>query len=112
MFANSLALVTECDLTWLHVFPYSPRPGTPAARMPQVNGKAIKIRAAALREAGKTQVQRHLQAQVGKTHQILMENPNMGRTEQFTEVSFAKPQTEGQIFKAIILAVQDKQLIA
>ncbi|MDG1104234.1 MAG: tRNA (N(6)-L-threonylcarbamoyladenosine(37)-C(2))-methylthiotransferase MtaB [Ascidiaceihabitans sp.] len=112
MFANSLALVTECDLTWLHVFPYSPRPGTPAARMPQVNGKAIKMRAAALRSAGETQVQRHLQAQVGKTHQILMENPSMGRTEQFTEVSFANPQTEGQIVTAIILAVQDKQLIA
>ena len=112
MFANSLALVTECDLTWLHVFPYSPRPGTPAARMPQVNGKAIKMRAAALRSAGETQVQRHLQAQVGKTHQILMENPNMGRTEQFTEVSFANPKTEGQIVTAIILAAQDKQLIA
>jgi threonylcarbamoyladenosine tRNA methylthiotransferase MtaB len=80
--------------------------------MPQVNGKAIKIRAAALREAGETQVQHHLQAQVGKTHQILMENPNMGRTEQFTEVSFAAPQAEGQIVSATILRAHNKQLIA
>ena len=97
MFENSLRLVEECDLTWLHVFPYSPRPGTPAARMPQVNGKDIKARAARLRAAGEKQVTRHLQAQVGRHHRVLMETPHMGRTEQFTEVNFEMPQPEGRI---------------
>ncbi|KMK68545.1 tRNA (N(6)-L-threonylcarbamoyladenosine(37)-C(2))-methylthiotransferase MtaB [Puniceibacterium sp. IMCC21224] len=96
-FENSLKLVDECNLTWLHVFPYSPRPGTPAARMPAVKGPAIRDRAARLRAAGAAQVQKHLAGQVGRTHSILMESPDMGRTEQFTEVRFASPQTEGAI---------------
>lgn len=112
-FENSLKLVTDCDLTWLHVFPYSKREGTPAARIPQqVNGKVIKERAARLREAGDTQVARHLAAQLGKTHHILMENPHMGRTEQFTEVTFANAQPEGQIVTAAITGVRDQQLVA
>lgn len=112
MFENSLKLVTDCDLTWLHVFPYSPRPGTPAARMPQVNGKAIKSRAARLREAGQAQVARHLHAQIGKPHDVLMENPRMGRTAQFTEVSFDTDQPEGQIIRARIKGVADQRLVA
>lgn len=97
MFENALAMVEECDLTWLHVFPYSPRPGTPAARMPQVNGIDIKARATRLRRAGDAQVARHLSAQQGKIHHVLMENSHMGRTEQFTEVRFIAPRQEGQI---------------
>ena len=112
MFANSLALVDECALTWLHVFPYSPRPGTPAARMPQVNGKAIKARAAELRAAGQAQVTAHLSAQQGKTHRILMENTRMGRTEQFTEVLFDHDQPESQIVAAQITGVAGNQLTA
>ena len=112
MFANSLALVEECDLTWLHVFPYSPRPGTPAARMPQVNGKLIKDRAAALRAAGSAQVDLHLAAQAGKTHHILMENARMGRTEQFTEVLFTSDQPESQIVEAQITGFSGNQLTA
>ena len=111
-FENALALVEECDLTWLHVFPYSPRPGTPAARMPQVDGRAIKERAARLRAAGAAQVQRHLSAQVGRTHQILMESPHMGRTAQFTEVHFDAPQTEGSIVTASITGMADSHLLA
>ncbi|MFL4469196.1 tRNA (N(6)-L-threonylcarbamoyladenosine(37)-C(2))-methylthiotransferase MtaB [Tateyamaria armeniaca] len=111
-FQQSLALVSECDLTWLHVFPYSPRPGTPAARMPQVNGKAIKDRAARLRAAGQAQVEKHLNAQVGKTHRILMENPTMGRTEHFAEVRLDAPQVEGQIVTTRILSNSGTQLIA
>ena len=98
MFENSLALVTECDLTWLHVFPYSPRPGTPAARMPAVAGPLIKERAARLRQRGTEQVNRHLAEQVGKTHQVLMESDSMGRTEQFCPVHVERPRREGQIF--------------
>ncbi len=112
MFANSLALVEECDLTWLHVFPYSPRPGTPAAKMPQVNGKLIKTRAAALRAAGEAQVARHLAAQQGKTHQVLMENARMGRTAQFTEVVFDTDQPESQIVQAQITGFAGAQLTA
>lgn len=112
MFANSLALVAECDLTWLHVFPYSPRPGTPAARMPQVNGTVIKERAAALRAAGTTQVDLHLKAQAGKTHHVLMENARMGRTEQFTEVLFNADQPESQIVRAQITGFAGHQLTA
>lgn len=112
-FENSLKLVKDCDLTWLHVFPYSKREGTPAAKIPnQVNGTIIKARAAQLRAAGDAQVAAHLQAQIGKTHHILMENPHMGRTEQFTEVTFAQPQTEGALVTAKITGIQDQKLTA
>lgn len=102
-FQNSLRLVDECGLTWLHVFPYSQREGTPAARMPPVTGGAIKERAARLRAKGAEQVSKHLAAQLGRTHQVLMENPHMGRTEQFTEVRFDTPHAEGQIVSATIV---------
>ena len=100
-FENSLKLVTDCDLTWLHVFPYSKREGTPAAKIPtQVNGTIIKERAARLRAAGDAQVERHLAAYLGREHRILMENPTMGRTEHFAEVRFHQPQAEGEIVTA------------
>ncbi|MDX5382290.1 MAG: tRNA (N(6)-L-threonylcarbamoyladenosine(37)-C(2))-methylthiotransferase MtaB [Rhodobacterales bacterium] len=111
-FQNSLRLVEECSLTWLHVFPYSPRPGTPAARMPQVQGAAIKDRAARLRAAGDARVTSHLNLQTGLIHRVLMENPHMGRTEQFTEVTFDSPQPEGQIVNALITGVRGTQLLA
>jgi threonylcarbamoyladenosine tRNA methylthiotransferase MtaB len=111
-FANSLALIEECDLTWLHVFPYSARTGTPAARMPAVNGKIIKSRAAQLRAAGSAQVTNHLASQIGKTHKVLMENPHMGRTEHFAEVHFETPQTEGQITTTKITGQTATQLTA
>ncbi|MFV1462797.1 MULTISPECIES: tRNA (N(6)-L-threonylcarbamoyladenosine(37)-C(2))-methylthiotransferase MtaB [unclassified Phaeobacter] len=112
-FENSLKLVTDCDLTWLHVFPYSKREGTPAAKIPnQVNGTVIKERAARLRVAGDMQVQAHLTAQIGRRHRILMENPHMGRTEQFTEVSFATPQVEGEIVTTTTTGIRGTQLTA
>ena len=111
-FENSLKLVEDCGLTWLHVFPYSPRPGTPAARMPQVAGAAIKDRAARLRATGDAAVANHLAAQKGKTHQILMENPRMGRTEQFTEVDFSADQPEGAIITAQITGHAGARLTA
>ena len=112
MFSNSLKLIEECHLTWLHVFPYSPRPGTPAARMPQVNGPDIKDRAARLRSKGDTARAAHLAAQVGQSHRILTEGATMGRTEQFAEVQFASPQPEGQIINARITGVADDRLLA
>jgi threonylcarbamoyladenosine tRNA methylthiotransferase MtaB len=102
MFENSLKLVTDCNLTFLHVFPFSPRKGTPAARMPQLKGPEIKSRAARLRAEGDTALLRHLTAQTGQTHRVLLESPRMGRTEQFTEVSFTTDQPEGQIITAQI----------
>jgi threonylcarbamoyladenosine tRNA methylthiotransferase MtaB len=110
-FANSLKLVEDCQLTWLHVFPYSPRPGTPAARMPQVDGAAIKARSARLRAAGDARVEAHLAAQVGQIHHILMENPRMGRTEQFTEVAFPEDQATGRLVSARISGHDRRQLI-
>ncbi|MDA8740896.1 tRNA (N(6)-L-threonylcarbamoyladenosine(37)-C(2))-methylthiotransferase MtaB [Rhodobacteraceae bacterium] len=111
-FENSLKLVGDCDLTWLHIFPYSPRQGTPAARMPQVGGTDIKSRAARLRAAGTKQVAKHLAAQVGHTHAVLMENPHMGRTEQFSEVAFKTPQPVGKIVPVAITGYSDIQLTA
>lgn len=112
MFANSLKLIDDCGLTFLHVFPYSARKGTPAARMPQVNGAEIKDRAMRLRAAGQTALARHLAEQVGKVHQVLMESPVLGRTEQFTEVTFAEPRAEGEIVTAQIKGVGQSRLSA
>lgn len=112
MFENSLKLVTDCDLTFLHVFPYSARKGTPAARMPAVKGPDIKSRAARLRAMGDTALQQHLSAQIGKPHHILMESPRMGRTEQFTEVQFTTDQPEGQIITATITGAAATTLTA
>jgi threonylcarbamoyladenosine tRNA methylthiotransferase MtaB len=89
MFARSLGLVEECGLTFLHVFPYSPRPGTPAARMPQVNGMAIKQRARQLRIAGEAALQKRLTSEVGATRQVLIESATQGRTEHFLPVAIA-----------------------
>lgn len=111
-FENSVKLVEDCDLTWLHVFPYSKREGTPAAKIPNtVDGNVIKARAARLRAAGDAQVQRHLEAQVGQEHQILMENPTMGRTAHFAEVVFDTPQEEGALITATPTRIVDKQLV-
>ena len=111
-FENSVNLIKDCGLTWLHIFPYSPREGTPAARMPQVNGNQIKRRAAVLRGLGAKQIQSHLSSQLGKDHRILMENSYMGRTEQFTEVKFDKEQVEGSIVLGKITNANEKQLFA
>ncbi|MFS4436859.1 tRNA (N(6)-L-threonylcarbamoyladenosine(37)-C(2))-methylthiotransferase MtaB [Paracoccaceae bacterium GXU_MW_L88] len=102
MFANSLKLVEECDLTWLHVFPYSPRQGTPAARMPQVPRAIGKERAGRLRALGEAQVEKHLAAQIGARHQILTENPQMGRTKGFAEVMLDTPQEVGTLCDVVI----------
>jgi threonylcarbamoyladenosine tRNA methylthiotransferase MtaB len=112
-FENSLRLVEDCGLTWLHVFPYSRREGTPAARIPnQVNGRVIRDRAARLRQAGEARVAAHLAEQVGRAHRVLMENPRMGRTEQFTEVEFATDQPEGQIVDVRISGQTGQRLVA
>jgi threonylcarbamoyladenosine tRNA methylthiotransferase MtaB len=89
MFSRSLDLVEACGLTFLHVFPYSPRPGTPAARMPQVAGPAIKERAKRLRFAGETALRQRLQAEMGASRDVLIESEGQGRTEHYLPVAIA-----------------------
>src|ERR1700676_4556648 len=88
-FSRSQGLVEECDLTFLHVFPYSPRPGTPAARMPQVSGDEIRERAKRLRATGEAALQRRLRSDIGATRQVLIESNKQGRTEHFVAVSIS-----------------------
>ncbi|MCB8829533.1 hypothetical protein LJD47_31450, partial [Escherichia coli] len=85
-FENSIGIVEECGLTHLHVFPFSPREGTPAARMPQVNRQIVKTRAARLRAAGNAAYRSHLDGLVGTNQRILIEREGLGRTEGFTLV--------------------------
>ncbi|MCA1551745.1 tRNA (N(6)-L-threonylcarbamoyladenosine(37)-C(2))-methylthiotransferase MtaB [Bradyrhizobium sp. BRP19] len=89
MFSRSLDLVEQCGLTFLHVFPYSPRPGTPAARMPQVAGGLIKERARRLRAAGEAALRQRLQAEIGATRDVLIESGGQGRTEHYLPVAIA-----------------------
>ena len=112
MFDNSLKLVEECGLTFLHVFPFSPRQGTPAARMPQVRGPAIRERAARLRATGDAALSRHLDAQRGQTHRVLTEGPRLGRTEQFTEVAFDEDRPEGSLLTVTIRGHDGSRLSA
>jgi threonylcarbamoyladenosine tRNA methylthiotransferase MtaB len=112
MFANSLRLVEECGLTWLHVFPFSPRPGTPAARMPQIEGGTVKARAARLRRLGTERVAAFLAGQMGLQPTVLVESARMGRTEQFAEVIFATDQPVGRIVAARVVGHDGTRLLA
>jgi threonylcarbamoyladenosine tRNA methylthiotransferase MtaB len=89
MFTRSQDLVEECDLTFLHVFPYSSRPGTPAAKMPQVDGRVVKERAKRLRATGEAALRRRLDLEIGATRQVLIESATQGRTEHFVAVVIA-----------------------
>ena len=111
MFANTLDLVDACDLTYLHVFPYSPRPGTPAARMPQVAGPVRRERAARLRARGDAALTAYLARQVGRVADVLMETEGVGRTEQFAPVGVADPASPGAIVRAEITGVENGRLI-
>jgi threonylcarbamoyladenosine tRNA methylthiotransferase MtaB len=112
MFERSLDLVDECGLTHLHVFPFSARPGTPAARMPQVAGEVVKDRARRLRQHGAAALSRHLQAEVGSTRRVLTERGGIGRTPQFTAVRLNAPVQPGVMMDVDIAAHDGKQLIA
>ena len=97
MFENTLRLVEEAGLSFLHVFPFSPRPGTPAARMPQLQRPVIKARAARLRAAGEAALLRHLDRQVGRTLLGLVERPGVARAEDFTEIAFEGEASVGSV---------------
>jgi threonylcarbamoyladenosine tRNA methylthiotransferase MtaB len=112
MFARSLDLVDDCGLTHLHVFPFSPRPGTPAERMPQVPRDLVKDRARRLRAKGETALRRHLDAQIGVTHRVLVESNDLGRTEHFTQMRFAAPNEPGVIVDVTVAEHDGRQLLA
>ncbi len=111
MFDNTLRAVEECGLTFLHVFPYSERPGTPAARMPSIPVPVRKERAARLRAAGDRAVAAYLSGQVGTEAQVLMEQDRLGRTEHFAQVSFDRPQRPGRLVRAALTAVAGDRLV-
>ncbi len=112
MFENSLRLVEDCGLTHLHVFPYSPRKGTPAARMPQVAHAAIRERARRLREAGTTRLARHLDRQVGSALHVLTERGGTGRAEDFTAVRLPQDFPPGELRMLAITGHDGQKLIA
>ena len=112
MFEDSLRLVEECGLTWLHVFPYSARPGTPAARMPQHPKSLCKERAALLRQAGSAAEKRFFKAAVGSQANIVVEQGARGRTEQFAPVALNEPASEGSLLKVSITGIRDNALEA
>jgi threonylcarbamoyladenosine tRNA methylthiotransferase MtaB len=112
MFARSLDLIGECGLTHLHVFPFSPRPGTPAARMPQVPRAVAKERARRLREAGQAAYREHLDREVGARRRALVEATGLGRTEHYLPVRLAAAAEPGLIVEMSIAGHDGRQLIA
>ncbi len=115
MFENTLNIVEDCDLTFLHVFPYSPRPGTPAARMPQVASSTIKERAALLREKGQQAIEKHFTAMVGKTVNFLVENNDKGlitgKTDHFAQIQVQGTANVADVLTATITGYTKDYLI-
>ncbi|MBN8937284.1 MAG: tRNA (N(6)-L-threonylcarbamoyladenosine(37)-C(2))-methylthiotransferase MtaB [Rhizobiales bacterium] len=112
MFARSLDLVDACGLTHVHVFPFSPRPGTPAARMPQVAHEAIKDRARRLRGKGEAALRRHLDGEIGARRRVLTEAGGLARTPQFTPVRLGTPAAPGTILDVSIVSHDGRRLLA
>jgi threonylcarbamoyladenosine tRNA methylthiotransferase MtaB len=112
MFARTVDLVDDCGLTHLHVFPFSPRAGTPAARMPQLSRGAIKERARRLRGRGALALARHLDGEVGAIRRVLMEDGATGHTEHFTKVALARPAATGHLIDLRMTGHDGRQLLA
>jgi threonylcarbamoyladenosine tRNA methylthiotransferase MtaB len=112
MFRNTLRLVEEAELSFLHVFPFSPRPGTPAARMPQLTKPVVKDRAARLRAAGEAALARHLDRQLGRVLRGLVERPGLARAEDFTEIGFEGEAPAGEIIGLTVTGHDGKHALA
>jgi threonylcarbamoyladenosine tRNA methylthiotransferase MtaB len=112
MFENSLKLVDDCGLTYLHVFPFSPRPGTPAARMPMLEKDVIKRRAAVLRAKGEERLSAFLAAQVGSRQPVLVETSSTGRTAQFALTRFEQAMSPGAVVDVHVVAAKPAHLEA
>jgi threonylcarbamoyladenosine tRNA methylthiotransferase MtaB len=100
MFAGSMSIVDNCGLTYLHVFPFSPRNGTPAARMPQVARSLVKERAAHLRRKGHEALSRYLTAQAGSEVEVLLERDGLGRTRHYAEIELSASASAGALLRA------------
>jgi threonylcarbamoyladenosine tRNA methylthiotransferase MtaB len=111
MFENSMKIVDECGLTYLHVFPYSPRPGTPAAKMPAVEQSLIKRRAALLRAKGEARQSAFMASQMGATRDVLIETPSQGRTEHFALAKFDTAMVPGALITAHVKSVTASHLV-
>jgi len=111
MFGNSLSVVDDCGLTFLHVFGFSPRKGTPAARMPQLDRRVVKERAASLREKGHHVLERYLDSVAGTDVEVLIENGGIGRTPHFAEVEIALDHVPGTVQRARTLKHDGRRLI-
>jgi threonylcarbamoyladenosine tRNA methylthiotransferase MtaB len=112
MFARSLDLVGQCGLASLHVFPFSPRPGTPAARMPQVPHDEVRERAARLRAAGAAALAAHLAGHVGHRVEVLAERGGLGRTPGFTPVRLGQAEPPGRFLDVVIAGHDHRELKA
>ena len=114
MFLNSVKLIEEAGITFTHIFPYSKREGTAAAKMPQVNGKVTKARAKILREAGEQELQKFLASQIGKNLTVIIEKDGVGKSENFLDVRLAegKKLQAGEILEVQVLSVEGACLIA
>jgi len=110
MFGRSLDLIDECGITYLHVFPFSPRQGTPAARMPQVAREIVRERARLLRRKGDAGLERHLAREVGSRRAVLVESKGRGRTEQFAQVALDTAVEPGTIVAVTIAGHDGRQL--
>jgi len=112
MFENTKRLISEASLQYLHVFPYSPRPETPAARMPQVEKVVRKARAAILRAEGESELQKFLVQHIGKEANILVESDNKGHTENFIPVKFLSNQESGSIITSVLHQIENSSMIS
>jgi threonylcarbamoyladenosine tRNA methylthiotransferase MtaB len=111
MFRRSLELIAECELAFVHVFPYSPRPGTPAARMPQLPGPLIRERAGRLRAAAEAALAAELSTRIGSETEVLIERPGSGRAEFYAAVSFADSDNEGSVRRMRLVESSGRNLI-
>jgi threonylcarbamoyladenosine tRNA methylthiotransferase MtaB len=111
MFQRSLDLVEECSIAFLHVFPYSLRPGTPAARMPQLDRALVRERAARLRDAGATALDAELRSRIGKESAVLIERPGVGRTEFYASVEFGGTLPVGSVEPMRLVAARGRNLV-
>jgi threonylcarbamoyladenosine tRNA methylthiotransferase MtaB len=112
LFAETLAFVAEADLPYLHVFPYSERPGTPASRMPAVPKPVRRDRAARLREAGRSAACRFFASHLGRQVTLLTESGDTGHSEHFAPVRLSAPAAPGQLLTARVTGVTDDGLLA
>ena len=111
-FEASRSLIEELGLAYVHVFPFSARPGTPAARMPQLDRSLVKARASALRAAGDAALHRHLQAQVGRRLSAVVERAGLARAQDFTEIAFSGPGAAGEVIELRVAGRDGRRAVA